>query len=96
MGKTLSTYVVAIGAAPLFGLGQLLAWSFYGAWADEGYLILEDDKRVRVGGWRWWWYRLMLGYATAEHCPDCHKVIDSIHTTNLCECAYKLDMKGVS
>lgn len=95
MSKTISAYFVAVAATPLFGLGQLLAWLFFGVWVDGGHLILEDDRRVKIGGWRWWWYRLMLGYKTAERCPDCYKIIDSIHPTSLCECAYKLDMNGV-
>lgn len=89
------TYSLAIIMAPIFLPAFLLFWFFFAAWTHKNTLILENDTQVDVGGWRWWWYRIMLGYRTAKRCPDCHKIIDSVHTTNLCECAHDIDMKGM-
>lgn len=90
-----SDYIIGIMASPFLGFCFFFLWLFYNIWTKNNYIILQNDKRVKVGSWRWWWYRLVLTYSTAKRCPDCRKIIDSIHTVNLCECAYKLDMKGM-
>lgn len=88
-------YALAIAVMPFLGIVFTLLWLTTGRKYDNGNLILANDKQIKIGGWKWFWYRLLLSHPTAERCEDCHKIIDSIHTTNLCQCAFELDMKGI-
>jgi hypothetical protein len=63
------------------------------------YMRLDDKNRtrVRIGSLAWFWYRMVLSRpAFINWCMDCHKPIDSFDgvNTNLCTCAFELDMKG--
>ena len=65
---------------------------------SKHYMRLDDSNRTRikVGGFRWFWYRIILSRpAFINWCIECHKPIDSTKTTDLCTCAFELDMKGM-
>jgi hypothetical protein len=95
MHKPILTYIVAIGALPMFGMAHLAVWLFWGAWTHSNWFYLENGQHVKNGGWKWFWYRLMLGYQPTKCCSDCGKIIDSAYITDLCQCAFNLDMRGM-
>lgn len=97
MGKTLKIllWILAIPAISMAAIIQIPLW-IYGLRKDYGFIPLENGKKVRVSSWGWWWYRLIRSVPIRSNwCRDCHKKIDSATETDLCTCAFELDMKGV-
>jgi len=94
MSKSLD-FMIAILSAPVAVPCFFLMWAFYLRWQHANSFTLENGRRVKNGSWAWWWYRIMLSYQPSPICPDCRKLIDSTYTTDLCDCAFKLDTRGM-